>query len=598
MTHFLRKKALQAMGHLLILSGLLLAQQNDLVYGRLSFRVAPPDPTIRATVEWHFREAYGDTLHWALGAGLEITALRASFVIDTVWRDTARRIVYIRSGQPLTGDPSWLWVEYQGIPRSSGFGSYAVQAHETGWAVWTLSQPYGAPDWLFCQDGLRDKVDSLDMCIITPDTLIGVGNGMLIADSVDTNGWRWRHFRHRYPIAVYLIAFAASNYIIQEYPVQTPYHAFTLRNFVYPQDTARARTLTEQFLPYITWLEARIGPYPFADEDYNQVQIGWRGGMEHQTITFFGSYSLELWAHELAHQWFGDWITCGSWQDIWLNEAFGTYLGGTVYEAVAPQWWQPWLRGIIRSAWRDTTLTVYVEDTTQVGRIFYYPTTYAKAALALHTLRQYVGEEAFWSGLKRYLRMYAGGFARTQDFQQAVEPDFGEEITRAFLESWIYAPHYPRALVRWQDERIITVLPLRPYPMRLPLWVTTADGDTLSAEVDLMGARMIPFGRRATFWEIDPDTLSPYWSDRKGTVLPTELYVYPVPFSDHLIIQGRGLRRVALYDLGGRLIAEYTGAPQDSPLLWQLPELSPGVYVLQAQIEGTTFIRRVLRLSP
>jgi len=575
------------------------AQSVDLVYGRLSFRVAPPDGRLHAEVEWHFQGAYGDTLHWALGPGLEITALAASFPIDTVWRDTAHRAVYIRTASSLTGAPAWLRVQYQGIPRSSGFGSYGVQAHETGWTVWTLSQPYGAPDWLFCQDGLRDKVDSLDITLITPDSLLGVANGKLITDTTDSQGWRWRHFRHRYPIAVYLIAFAASNYIVQEYPVQTPFHTFTLRNYVYPHDTARARTLTAQFLPYIAWLEERIGPYPFADEDYNQVQIGWRGGMEHQTITFFGSYSLELWAHELAHQWFGDWVTCGSWQDIWLNEAFGTYLGGTVFEAVAPQWWKPWLRAVIRQAWRDTARTIYVEDTTRVERIFYYPTTYAKGALALHTLRQYVGEEAFWAGLRRYLQTYAGGFARTEDFQQAVEGDLGTAITQKFLESWIYAPHYPRATVQWQNEETVTIEPVRSYPMRLPLQVVTASGDTVVADIDLMTAEIrLPVAQRATYWEIDPDTLSPYWSDRKGTVRPTGVHVYPMPFSDHLILWGRGLQRVELYDLTGRLIATHAGEPQDAPLLWHLPGLAPGVYILKGETDTAPFTRRVMRLSP
>lgn len=575
------------------------AQSVDLLYGRLTFRVAPPDPTLRAEVEWHFRGAYGDTLRWDLGGGLEITALQASFPIDTFWRDTAHRSVYIEAGQSLAGVPAWVRVQYQGIPRSSGFGSYVVQAHETGWAVWTLSQPYGAPDWLFCQDGLWDKVDSLDITIITPDSLLGVANGSLIIDTVDAESWRWRHFRHRYPIAIYLIAFAASNYIVQEYPVQTPFHTFTLRNYIYPQDTARARTLTEEFLPYITWLEERIGVYPFANEGYNQVQIGWRGGMEHQTITFFGSYSLELWAHELAHQWFGDWVTCGSWQDIWLNEAFGTYLGGTVFEAVAPQWWNPWLRGMIRQAWRDTVCTIYVEDTTQVGRIFYYPTTYAKGALALHTLRQYVGEEAFWRGVRRYLQAYAGGFARTADFQRAVENDFGTDVTQKFLESWIYASHYPRAVVSWHDENIVTIQPLRSYPMRLPLRVLAADGDTMTVDIDLLAQEtQWPFGRRITFWEIDPDTLTPYWRDRQGSVLPTNLYVYPVPFTDYLVLRGRGLREVELYDLAGRLIAAYAGEPQDEPLYWRLFGLAPGVYVLRGKTETAPFTRRVVHLSP
>ncbi|MCX8112266.1 MAG: M1 family aminopeptidase [Bacteroidia bacterium] len=585
------------MGGLLLL--LLGAQQADFFYGKLLFKVNPPDSTLEAEVEWHFQGFHGDTLAWDLSDNMSLLHLSASFPIQYVWRDPGRRRLYMRSAQAINGGREWVRVSYRGIPSGSGFGSYAVRSHATGWAVWTLSQPYGAPDWLFCQDGLGDKVDSLDMCVITPSSLIGVGNGKLVADSIDAQGRRWRHFQHRYPIAIYLIAFAASNYVIQEYLIQTPFHRFTLRNYVYPQDTAVARRLSEQFIPYIVWLEERLGPYPFAREDYNQVQIGWRGGMEHQTITFFGSYSLELWAHELAHQWFGDWVTCGSWRDIWLNEAFGTYLGGTVFEAVAPQSWKPWLKAMINVAWRDTQRTIYVEDTTDVWRIFHYPTTYAKGALALHTLRTYVGDTVFWEGLRAYLNRHAKGFARTDDFREAVRSNFGEEVTNAFLQSWIYSPHYPQARLQWTDEGAVLLISERAYPMRLPLRVLTASGSQVESMVDFMNnPARVRFSEEVLRWEIDPDTLSPYWRVRKGAAPPLSARIFPNPFSDHLVLHMKGLRRATLYDLSGRLLASYEGEPQDEPVRWDVSLPAAGLFLLQMEGEKGLMTQAVLRLSP
>lgn len=592
-------KVRKSLGLLSLWLGKLLHGQPDIFYGKLTFRVAPPDSVLWAEVEWHFTRWRADTLIWDLGEGLDVQTVEASFGVQAFWRNLAQRKVYILPHTPLSGAPAWVRVRYTGVPRSSGFGSYEIKPHSTGWTVWTLSQPYGAPDWLFCRDGLSDKVDSLDICIITPDTLLGVANGKLIADTIDAHGWRWRHFRHRYPIAVYLIAFAASNYIVQEFPVQTTFHRFILRNYVYPQDTGRARLLSEQFLPYFQWLEERIGPYPFANEDYNQVQIGWGGGMEHQTITFFGSYSLELWAHELAHQWFGDWVTCGSWQDIWLNEAFATYLGGTAYEAIAQEWWKVWRHHIVRHAWQDTQRTIFVEDTADMWRIFHYPTTYAKGAIALHGLRLYVGELAFWQGLREYLMRYAGGFARTAQFQEAVEEAWGREVTHTFLQSWIYRPHYPRAAVVWQDQYSCTISPTERYPLRVPLRVRFISGDSAEYMVDLMQSQVsLSFPKAVWSWEIDADTVYPYWGVRRGIVTSAEGRVFPNPFTDQLYISMEGLRKAVLYDLAGRIVAVYEGASQRGPITWELSGLASGTYLLRIEGEKGTYTMRLLHLSP
>ena len=82
--------------------------------------------------------------------------------------------------------------------------------------------------------------------------------------------------------------------------------------------------------------------------------------MEHQTMTFVVDYGFELLAHELAHQWFGDHTTCGSWEDIWLNEGFATYLSGLAYEFRQPQFWQSFKSGRINSAISQAGGSVFV----------------------------------------------------------------------------------------------------------------------------------------------------------------------------------------------------------------------------------------------
>jgi aminopeptidase N len=569
----------------------------DIRKAEMHFIVQPPSRSLRAKITYEFT-AQDSILIWDFGRGLELIFWQASFPVQSIQRDTLRQTLTFVAATALSGDRHTLTVQYAGEPCSTGFGSFEVKEHATGYVLWTLSQPYGARDWLFCQDDLSDKVDTLSITVETPPDYLGVGNGRLLADSLTGYGTRVRHFVHHYPIATYLIAIAASNYAVQTYTISTPFHSYTLTNYIFPQDTARARDLTAFILPYFSWIEEKLGPYPFADEGYAQVQMGWRGGMEHQTITFFGSFSLELWAHELAHQWFGDLVTCGSWQDIWLNEAFATLLGGKVYEALPTGLWPRWRYLVILAAWRDTVNTIFVPDTADYRRIFSYPTTYAKGAIALEMLREFLEDEPFWRGLRQYLTDYRYGFARTADFARSVQPHWGTATTQTFLQSWIYQPHFPRVLIQWETPSQFLVNPLRPYPMKVPLHLYFSTESTPQIQnVSLLHPEILTSSAPISHISIDPDTTTLFYKPRYALPPSSPLLLYPNPTSGRLfLLWPRPPYRLSVYDSSGQL--QWTQDLTEPVSEIFLSALPAGVYYLLMEAAGETFREKVIKISP
>ena len=152
--------------------------------------------------------------------------------------------------------------------------------------------------------------------------------------------------------------------------------------------------------------------------------LAWGGGMEHTTMSFMGSWSRGLIAHELAHQWFGNKITCGSWEDIWLNEGFATYLDGLVYENFDGQdVFSQWRKAVVNSVTSSPSGSTFVTDTTSVSRIFNSRLSYRKGAMILHMLRYKIGDDNFFQGVKNYLAdpTLAYSYAKTEDLQRHLE---------------------------------------------------------------------------------------------------------------------------------------------------------------------------------
>ena len=232
-----------------------------------------------------------------------------------------------------------------------------------------------------------------------------------------------------------------------------PYDTSTtlVQNYIYPEDSITASTQLLDLIPTMQLYDSLFGLYPFNNEKYGQAQFGWGGGMEHQTITFINNFGHELMAHELAHHWFGDKITCNSWEDIWLNEGFATYLSGLTYEFYYPSnYWLQFKKTKINSVTSLKWGSVYCDDTSSVGRIFNSRLSYNKGAMILHQLRFILGDQAFFSAIRNYLNDSQLAFknATTNDLKNHFEAASGQNLDDYFA-SWFYGEGYPTYKLVW-----------------------------------------------------------------------------------------------------------------------------------------------------
>jgi len=346
----------------------------------------------------------------------------------------------------LAGAMDSVTVYYHGNPTTSGFGSFASEKHSGIPVMWTLSEPYGASDWWPSKNDLTDKIDSIDMFVVTPKGNHVASNGLLISETPYGANSVLAHWKHRYPVASYLIAIASTNYARFSDYLITGEDTLRVLNYVYPEDSAAVRGSASSVLESIALYEDLFAPYPFRSEKYGHAEFGWGGGMEHQTMTFLGkgAFNSGTIAHELAHQWFGDMITCGSWHDIWLNEGFATYCTALRYENIDTYYWPIWKRNTITSICSVKGGSVYCDDTASVNRIFDGRLSYNKGGMLLHMLRWVVGDENFFKGIQAYTNdpKLMHGFARTSDFKAHMEAASGRDLT-GFFADWFTGQGYP-----------------------------------------------------------------------------------------------------------------------------------------------------------
>lgn len=341
---------------------------------------------------------------------------------------------------------------YQGVPDTGGFGSFTQSQHNGTPIIWTLSEPFGAKDWWPCKNGLDDKADSIDIIISTPTAYRGVSNGVL-ADEWNASGKHYWHFKHRYPIASYLIALAVSDFAVYQDSVLIGNKQMPIISYTYPEDYPVFQSQEAYTKKALQIFSTLFGDYPFANEKYGHTEFGWGGGMEHQTNSFIRWPYTYLISHELAHQWFGDNVTCSSWEQIWLNEGFASYAQILFSEFNTHVNIVPNIQAVANSITSLPNGSVKVSDTTDENRIFLQRLTYHKGLYLVHMLRGILGDSNFFKGLQKYLKDPAVkfGYAKTSDLQRNLEQVSGKNLT-TFFKNWYEGEGYPNYQATWSQN--------------------------------------------------------------------------------------------------------------------------------------------------
>jgi aminopeptidase N len=343
-----------------------------------------------------------------------------SINLDRVYSQTDTvRVVVTYLGYPAGG--AFTWSEYDSQPL-----------------IWTLSEPYGARTWWPCKDTPDDKADTVDMRVTVPDGLIAASNGALLSSSA-IGGWRTYHWQENYPIATYLVSLAIHPYtVLEDLWEYAPGQTMPVVQYVMSDRMPQIGQVLEATIPMLQVLSDGFGLYPFTDEKYGHACFDWGGGMEHQTLCSLYYGVTTNWhfliVHELAHQWWGDLVTCASFHHIWLNEGFATWSEAYWYEQTEGE--AAYHEDMASKAYYGPG-TIYVADPTDVQVIFDHDLTYDKASWVVHMLRGVLGDEDFFAALQAWRQQFAYRSATTADFQQVCEQIWGGDLSW-FFQEWIY----------------------------------------------------------------------------------------------------------------------------------------------------------------
>ncbi len=361
-----------------------------------------------------------------------------------------------------TGETVVVTVDYNGNPAGGAFGWSSWGGRDM---IWTLSEPYGARDWWPCKDLNSDKADSVDITVTVPDNLVVASNGLVVSD-VDNGATRTTHWKSNYPIATYLVSLAIYPYTKYNdwYTPLGGGDPMEVQYFIYPEHVGVVEPNYALTVPMIGVFAQAYGEYPFVDEKYGHAEFTWGGGMEHQTLTSMGGWSEDLISHELAHQWWGDMVTCEDFGHIWLNEGFATwseaYWAEQYYDFATYQEYMS-----IASYYGPGT--IFVEDPLNEN-IFDGNLSYNKGSWVVHMLRGVLGDVDFFDGLALYRSNHEYGSATTEQLQAAMETVSGRDLT-AFFQQWIYGEYFPIYTYDWIEG---------PQPGEITVAITQEQTDT------------------------------------------------------------------------------------------------------------------------
>jgi len=415
--------------------------------------------------------------------GLALDTIRVDGTPRVAVIDTARETFTILLGSTrFAGETLQIAVSYrrlQNYRRPSSRLGYYFFRDTIGLPAnlgYTFSEPSDARFWFPCYDEPWEKATA-EIHLTVPTGYVAASNGRLLGTTNNGDGTFTWHWRQDQPIATYLMCMTVSRFSVATIPyVKVTGDTIPLQYYAWNAPPFVDSVWTAGFLPTVGAMigafETRYGAYPF--DKYGMTAIVPFGylGMEHQTLTTMNRYfatSVRVASHELAHQWWGDDVTCGTWADIWLNEGFATYSEALWREHTGGQ-------DSLKKYMRDTLATFQfvswqgaVYDPVGQGFNLFDQVVYTKAAWVLHTLRGVVGDSTFFRILRAYRTMYQGKSAVTAELQAVADSMVGSSMAW-FFNQWIYGRGWPKYGLRY--SWLADTLSLTVQQQQDPTWPT------------------------------------------------------------------------------------------------------------------------------
>ena len=426
----------------------------DVKYYRAEWEVNPSVNYIKGKLTaYYIRSGTENTISFDLVNALAVSNVlqRSSPLVILHTNNTLQ--ITLNASSAATGELDSVSIFYEGVPPSSGNGSFVISSHGNPATpvMWTLSEPFGSRDWWPCKNGLDDKADNgIDIFITHPSDYKATANGLLQSETILADNKTRTYWKHTYPIASYLVCFAVTNYAVFNNNVMIGDVNLPMQTYCYPENLASFQTGEQNALDALVLFSNLFGAYPFLREKYGHVQFGWGGGMEHQTNSFIVNTGETLVTHELGHQWFGDKITCGNWEDIWLNEGFATHLSGIYRENKYPANIRATRANEIAYITSINDGSVKVDDVTNMSRIFNSRLSYYKGSHLLYMLRWILGDDVFFSAIRSYINdpSLAYNFATTANLKSHLETVSGKDLTY-FFDQWFSGQGHPSYQLEW-----------------------------------------------------------------------------------------------------------------------------------------------------
>lgn len=503
--------------------GVVPAEQKRVHFDRADLHIAvdPSKQRIDATARLSFtaREPT-NSLVLDLDRNLPISAIELDGkpLAATDWSNPEGRLRIQLPRMLDSGERVSATVHYGGQPhvaKKAPWDGGFVWSHTKDGQPWVGSAVEGEGCDLFwpCIDQPQGKPDLVDLYVTVPKPLVAPGNGVLVGVSEEGDK-RTYHWRAKHP-TTYAISINVGPY--QE--LTGEYHSrygnvIPLQYWYLPGEEEQARKLFAEFPRMLAFNEAMIGPYPFGDEKMGVVETPYLG-MEHQTINAYGNHYAKdgsgfdwLLQHEFAHEWFGNQMTNADWDDMWLHEAFATYMQPLYSQSInGDMGYYAWLNKLrltlrdrfpIVSGSSKTEEQVY-DDARGPGLDIY-----DKGALMLHSLRALIGDREFFECLRVLVYgtpdpqpgHFTPHYASAQDFVGIVNKVSGRDLSW-FFNVYLYQAALP-ALVEQRQGNTLSLRWRTPHDLPFPMPV----------EVQVNGAlHVLPMTHGEGTLDVPPDAL-------------------------------------------------------------------------------------------